>query len=169
MGLEMKKILLAAAVAAAIPGSAFASSGNTSTANGTATATIVAPIVLTHTSGAALNFGRFTTGTGGTVTVSAGGVGSVGGDVAFVPGSSSTSDGFTVAGDSGRSFSIVTTGGTVSSGSANMTFTTTPSAASAALSSAGTASFTVGGTLTVPGTAAAGSYSGSYSATVTYN
>ena len=37
------------------------------------------------------------------------------------------------------------------------------------LSTTGTASFTVGGTLTVTGTAPAGSYTGTYSATVTYN
>jgi len=165
----MKKILFVAVVAAALPGTAFAASGNTSTANGSATAVVVSPIVLTHTSGAALNFGNFTTGTGGSVTVSAVGVASVGGDVAHVPGSNSTADAFTVAGDSGRAFTIATTSGTVTAGAASMSFTTTPSATSAALGSSGTASFSVGGTLTVPGTAAAGSYMGSYSATVTYN
>lgn len=169
VGQNMKKFLFAAVVAAALPGTAFAASGNTSTANGTATATVVAPIVLTHTSGAALNFGKFTTGTGGSVTVSAAGAASVGGDVGLVPGSTSTADAFTVAGDGGRSFSIVTTGGTVTSGSASMSFTTTPSASAATLGTAGTASFTVGGTLTVGATAVAGSYSGTYSATVTYN
>ena len=165
----MKKLLLAAAVAAALPGSAYAASGNTSTANGTATATVVAPIVLTHTPSAALNFGKFTTGTGGSVTVSAAGVASVGGDVGLVPGSTSSADAFTVAGEGGRSFSIATTGGSVTSGSASMTFTTVPSATSATLGTSGTASFTVGGTLTVSGTAVAGSYSGTYSATVAYN
>lgn len=165
----MKKLLMAAAVAAALPGTAFAASGNTSTATGSATATVVAPIVLTHTSGAALNFGKFTTGTGGSVTVSSAGVASVGGDVGLVPGSTSSADAFTVAGESGRSFSIATTGGTVTSGSASMSFTTSPSATSATLGSSGTASFSVGGTLTVSGTAVAGAYTGTYSATVTYN
>lgn len=169
----MKKIILASTLgamgilAAATP--AFAGSGNQSTATGTATATIVAPIVLTHPATASLNFGRFTTGTGGTVTVTAAGTGSVGSDVTFVPGSTNSADQFTVAGDSGRSFSITTTGGNVSSGATNLAFTTTASAATAALSGTGTANFTVGGTLTVTGTAPAGSYTGTYSATVTYN
>ncbi len=168
----MKKIILASATAAlAILGAtpALAGSGNQSTATGSATATIVAPIVLTHPATASLNFGRFTTGTGGTVTVTAAGVGSVGSDVTFVPGSTNAADQFTVAGDASRSFSITTTGGNVTSGATNLAFTTSASAATTALSGTGTASFTVGGTLTVTGTAPAGSYTGTYSATVTYN
>ena len=169
----MKKIILASIITLASVGigatPAFAGSGNTSTATGTATATIVAPIVLTHTTGASLNFGRFTTGTGGSVTITAAGVGSVGTDVTFVPGSTTSADAFTVAGDGSRSFGISTTGGNVTSGATNLAFTTTPSATTATLTAGGTSSFTVGGTLTVSGTAAAGSYSGTYTATVTYN
>jgi len=148
---------------------AFAAPGNTSTATGTASATIVAPIVLTHPATASLSFGRFTTGNGGSVTISAAGVGSVGSEVTFVPGSTPSADQFTVAGDASRAFAITTTGGNISSGATNLAFTTTASAASGALTAGGTASFTVGGTLTVPGTAPAGSYTGTYSATVTYN
>lgn len=169
----MKKIILASSVvfgiAMASGTPAFAGSGNTSSATGTASATIVAPIVLTHPSGAALNFGRFTTGTGGTVTVTAAGVGSVGSDVTFAPGSTNSADSFTVAGDASRSFSITTTGGNVTSGATNLAFTTSASAATATLTAGGTSSFTVGGTLTVSGTAPAGAYTGTYSATVTYN
>jgi len=165
----MKKLLVIVAAAAIIPGTAMAASGNTSTANGSATATVVSPIVLTHTTNAALNFGKFTTGTGGSVTVTAAGAGSVGGDVGLVPGSTISADAFTLTGDPSRSFSIATTGGSVSSGGTSMSFTTAPSAASGTLSSTGTASFTVGGTLTVGSTVAAGTYSGTYSATVAYN
>ncbi|MFM9934574.1 MAG: DUF4402 domain-containing protein [Novosphingobium sp.] len=169
----MKKIILASAIVfgtalvSATP--AFAASGNTSTATGSATATIVSPIVLTHTSGAALGFGRFSTGTGGTVVVTTAGAGSVGGDVGFVPGSVNSADAFTVAGDAGRSFSIATTGGSVTAGTTSMAFTTTTSASTDTLSVGGTGGFTVGGTLTVAGTEAAGAYTGTYSATVTYN
>ena len=148
---------------------AHAATGNTSTAAGTASATIVAPIVLTHTAGASLNFGKFTTGTGGTVIVSSAGVGSVTGDVGFVPGSTNSADAFTVAGDASRSFSIATTGGNVVNGAATMAFTTTASAATGTTTAAGTAGFSVGGTLTVASTSIAGSYIGSYTATVTYN
>ncbi|WP_298188770.1 DUF4402 domain-containing protein [Novosphingobium sp.] len=165
----MKKIILASAIVLASASPAFAASGNTSTASGSATATIVEPIVLTHTSGAALGFGRFTTGTGGSVTVSAAGVGSVGGDVAFVPGSTNSADAFSVTGDASRSFSISTGAGTVTDGTTSISFTTSPSAATGTLSSGGTATFSVGGQLTLAGTEAAGAYTGTYSATVTYN
>ncbi|WP_292931260.1 DUF4402 domain-containing protein [Novosphingobium sp. PASSN1] len=164
----MKKIILASAIALISATPAFAASGNSSTASGSATATIVEPIVLTHTSGAALGFGRFTTGTGGSVTVSAAGVGTAGGDVAFVPGSTNSADAFTVAGDAGRSFSISTGSGTVTDGTTTIGFTTAPSAATGTLTG-GAASFSVGGVLTLAGTEAAGAYTGSYSATVTYN
>lgn len=164
----MNKLALAAILIAA-PGSAFAASGNSSTATGASNATVVTPIVLTHTSGAALGFGKFTRGTGGTVVVSPAGVGSITADVGFVPGSTTSADAFTVAGDSNRSFAITTTSGSVTQGANSMAFTTTPSAATATTSGTGTSSFTVGGTMTVSGTQATGAYSGTYNATVTYN
>jgi hypothetical protein len=169
----VKKIILASAIALVSIGAsaspAFAASGNTSSASGSATATVVQPIVLTHTSGAALGFGRFTTGTGGSVIVSSAGVGSVSGDVAFVPGSSNSADAFTVTGDASRSFSISTGSGSVTDGTTSIGFTTAASAATGTLSAGGTASFSVGGELTLAGTEAAGAYAGTYSATVTYN
>lgn len=165
----MKKIILASVIAIVSATPAFAASGNSSTTNGAATATIVAPIVLTHTSGAALGFGRFSTGTGGTVVVTSAGVGSITGDVAFVPGSTNSADAFTVAGDNGRSFSISTAAGSVTDGTDTMTFTTSASLATDTLSATGTGGFTVGGTLTVAGTEGANAYTGSYAATVTYN
>ncbi|NBC36915.1 DUF4402 domain-containing protein [Novosphingobium sp. FSY-8] len=165
----MKKFLIAAAALAVSAAPAYAASGNTSTAAGTATAEVVAPIVLTHASGAALSFGKFTTGTGGTVVVTAAGVGSVTADVGFVPGSTVSADSYSLTGDANRSFSIATTSGSVSNGSRSMSFTTAPSASGGTLSASGAASFTVGGTLTVAGTEPAGVYTGSYNATVTYN
>ncbi|MBX9885891.1 MAG: DUF4402 domain-containing protein [Novosphingobium sp.] len=164
----MKKIILASAIVLISASPAFAASGNTSSATGSATATIVEPIVLTHVATAALGFGTITTGTGGTVTVSSAGIGSVGGDVAFVPGSVNSADRFTVSGDAGRTFAITTTGGNVSAGSTNIAFTTSASAATGTLTG-GTAAFSVGGQLTLAGTEAAGAYTGTYSATVTYN
>ncbi|NKJ44720.1 DUF4402 domain-containing protein [Novosphingobium sp. SG720] len=164
----MKKIAVIAAViaaAAAVP--AFAA-GNTATTNGTATATVIAPITLAHTSGAALKFGTFTTGAG-SITVGAGGAGSVSGGVVFVTGNANAADAFTVTGDPSRSFAITTTGGTIANGTNTIPFTTAASAATGALDSKGNASFTVGGTLTLAGTEPAGAYSGTYSATVTYN
>lgn len=165
----MKKSILLAAAIAALPVPALAA-GNTDTQQGTATATVVAPIALTHTPGAALNFGMFTAGTGGTVVVTAAGAPSATGGVAIIPGGSPAADAFSVTGDANRSFSIVTTASTVASpGGATLSFTTAPSAATATLNASGAASFTVGGTLTVPNTAAAAVYNGNYTATVTYN
>lgn len=166
----MKKIALAALIAASIASPAFAASGNTSTAAGSAAATVVSPITLTHTTGATLNFGKFTAGTGGTVAVTAAAVGSVSGDVGFVPGSVVAADAFTVYGDVSRNFSISTGAGSVANATgATMAFTTTPSAANGTTDSSGNASFTVGGTLTVGAAQATGVYNGSYNATVTYN
>jgi hypothetical protein len=165
----MKKILVSTAIALTFAAPAYAASGNTSTAAGTAQANVIAPIVLTHVSSASLNFGSFTTGTGGTVQVTPASVGSTSLDVAFVPGSTEAADQFTVKGDNSRNFAIATTSGTVSYNGTSIAFTTTPSAASGTTSTTGTASFTVGGTLTLVGTEAAGGYTGTYNATVTYN
>ena len=165
----MKKILISAVVALSFAAPAYAASGNASTASGAAAATVVAPIVLLHPASATLNFGSFTTGTGGSVVVTAVGLGSVTGDVGFVPSTAEAADQFVVKGDNNRNFIIATTGGSVSNGTVTMAFTTTPSAAAGTLSATGVGAFSVGGTLTVVGTEAAGTYSGSYNAFVAYN
>ncbi|MFC3099897.1 DUF4402 domain-containing protein [Altererythrobacter lauratis] len=166
----MKKIaIVAAASAAVLSVPALAAPGNQSTADGAATAEVVAPLTLTHVAGATLNFGTFVPGTvGGSVTVSRAGNGTAGGDVTLMPGSVEAADSFTVAGDAGRRFSIVTGAGTVTSGGNTMDFTT-DARANHTLDSSGAASFTVGGTLTVGANQPAGVYTGSYSVTVTYN
>jgi hypothetical protein len=80
-----------------------------------------------------------------------------------------TADKFSVTGDTARSFAITTTNGTISNGTKTMAFTTKPSLATLTTSAAGTATFTVGGTLTATGTETPGNYTGTYNATVTYN
>ena len=165
----MKKFVIAAAMIALSSGSAYAASGNTSTTAGAAAAIVVSPITIAHDSGAVLNFGKFTAGTGGTVVVDVAGAGTTTSDVGFVPGSVEAADSFSVLGDPNRHFSIATTGGSVVSGSNSMNFTTVPSASGDTLDSTGNGSFTVGGTLTVAAAQAVGSYTGSYNATVTYN
>ncbi len=167
---NLTAVLLALTLSTVPLASAYAASGNTSTTSGAVAADIVAPIVLTHTTGSALNFGKFTVGSGGTVVVTAAGAGSVTGSVNFVPGGNTvTADAFTVTGDDNRSFSIATTNSTITNGTKTMAFTTKASATTEKLSATGTATFTVGGTLTVVGTETPGSYTGSYSATATYN
>jgi Domain of unknown function (DUF4402) len=169
----MKKIaFLSAAAFAVIATPAFALPGDSDTDNGAATAEIVAPIVLTHTTGAMLDFGTFTTGdNGGTIVVTRAGNGTATSDVTLVQGSVEAADQFTVAGDPGRRFSITAGSGTVSNGAATpvtMAFIT-DARANHTLDAAGTAAFSVGGTLTVLGSEPAGVYTGSYSVTVAYN
>ena len=165
----MKKILLSAVIALSVSAPAYAASGNTSTDTGSAAANVVTPIVLTHTTGATLNFGSFTTGTGGTVVVGPDGTGSTTSDVAFVPNSTEAADQFTVKGDNSRSFAISTGGGNVAFGSTTIAFTTSVTSPTATLSATGTAAFGVGGTLTLHGSEGPGTYTGTYNATVTYN
>lgn len=165
----MKKLLVLAVTAAAISAPAMAAPGDTSTAQGAATAEVVAPITLAHTNGAALNFGTFTTGdAGGSVVVDQAGVGTATGEVTLLGGSVEAADSFTVAGDANRAFTIATTGGTVSNGSDSMAFTTS-AATSGLLNASGTAAFSVGGALSIAGGESAGTYTGSYSVTVAYN
>lgn len=165
----MKKLIVTAAAAAVVSAPAMAAPGDTATAQGSATAEIVSPITLTHVTGAALDFGTFTTGdNGGTVVVDLAGNGTVTSDVTLIGGSTEAADEFDVAGDASRSFAITTTGGSVSNGTDSMNFTTS-AAASGTLSAAGAASFNVGGTLTVAGGESSGTYNGTYDVTVTYN
>ena len=161
----MNKFLIAAAVVALSSAPAFAAN-NTATASGTASATVVAPITLTHTAGKNLNFGAFASAAG-SVTVNADSTNSTTG-LSLISGATTAADGFTVGGDANRVFDITTTGGTVKNGAISMSFTTSAAATSGTLSAAGAATFAVGGTLTVVGTEAAGAYTGTYTATVTY-
>ncbi len=166
----MKKMaILSAATLAVFATPALAAPGDSATADGAATAEIVAPITLTHVTGATLDFGTFTTGdTGGTVVVSRAGAGSITGDVRLVQGSVEAADQFDVTGDAERRFSITTGAGTVGNGTDTMNFTT-DARANHTLGTDGTADFTVGGTLTVNGDESEGVYTGSYSVTVAYN
>lgn len=166
----MKKIVLGAALLAISATSAQAATGSTATATGSASATVVAPLKITHNSGAALNFGTFTAGTGGTVVVTSAGAGSVTGDVGTVTGNTNAADAFSVTGDGTRAFNIsASSSNSVSTGGATpstMAFTlTTPASASLA---AGAYTLNVGGTLTVGSAQAAGAYTGTYTVTVTY-
>ncbi|MFM5930713.1 MAG: DUF4402 domain-containing protein [Novosphingobium sp.] len=165
----LKHLCLAAAIGLSIQ-SAQAASGNSKTVSGTASATVLGPIVLTHQNGAALKFGKFaSSGTAGTVTVNAAGVGSVSGGVTFVPGSVTSTDRFRVVGDANRQFSITTGNGTVTLGTSSMAFTTAPVVATATLPGSGVTFFDVRGTLSVNAGQPGGNYSGTYSVTVAYN
>lgn len=152
-----------------LPSGVAHAGGNAASASGTANSVVVAPLVLSHVGGTALNFGKFTPGNGGSVVITASGSAYTTGGTAFVPGNANQADQFSVTGDAGRNFSIATGNGTVNSGLATMSFTTTPAIASATLSPSGSAQFWVGGTLSVPALQTAGSYAGSYTVTIAYS
>lgn len=166
---RLRVAVIAALLGVAGATSAQAASGNHSTTAGSATAHVIAPLVLRHVRGHELNFGSFSVGTGGTVMVNSNGLGSVSNDVRFAPGSVTAADEFEVTGDHDRNFSIVTHSGTVRDGSKIIHFTTTPSSDQGRLNTLGRATFTVGGTLALTGSETAGTYRGKYHATVTYD
>lgn len=156
----MKKFVLAA-VAATFAVPAAAAPGDTATDQGTATATIIAPISILH-DGGALDFGTLVSPTvSSTVTVVAGSPTVTSGDAVWMSGGSS--DSFTVSGQAGRTFSISTTGGTMG----GMSFTT-DAPGTGTIGAGGSTGFSVDGELTVPANQAAGTYTGTYDATVTY-
>lgn len=156
--------------------------GNTATsANTTASATIIRPIGIALNEGSALRFGNIVPSANGTVkvapddtpTYSAGIVAFTGSGAAGIISAAK----FTVSGDPSNSFSItlptsvqITTG----EGGATMTvdtFTSTPSETGTLSSgeAAGTASLNVGAKLTVAATQATGTYTGTFQVTVAYN
>ena len=165
----MKKLVILAGIAAAIATPAAAAPGNSSQASGAATATVIAPITLTHTSTAALNFGSFTAGTAaGSITVDQAGVGSEGGDATLLSTAVTAADEFVVTGDVGRAYSISAAGGTVNrTGGGSMTFTVDAPTGGTIVS--GGTTFNVGGTLSVGANQTPGVYTGTYAVTATYN
>lgn len=168
----MKKIALVALATVLATGTAHAQSGSTDSATGDATVTVVAPITVTHVDGAVLDFGMITAGTGGTVLVAvADGTATAGGDVAFVTGSATSRDEFTVAGDPDRTFDITADNTVVTrvGFTETMAVRTDLAATTGLLDGTGATSFYVGGRLTVAASQVAGTYDGTYDVTTTYN
>lgn len=121
-----------------------------------------------------LTFGKFVAGTGGTVTVGAGGVRSASAGVALVPSGAGATAQFSVTGDPSRTYAIsLPANGVVlmTSGADSMAvnnFTGSP-ALSGQLSGGGTQTVFVGATLSVGSQQPRGSYSGTFDVTVNYN
>lgn len=131
-----------------------------------------AAIVIVNTQ--ALAFGSFAAASGGSVTVSAGGMRSVGGGVALLSAGAGTAAQFAVSGDANVTYAIsLPADGTVSlaSGTNSMavnTFTSSPSP-TGTLGAGGAQTLSVGATLSVGSNQAIGSYSGTFDVTVNYN
>lgn len=147
---------------------------------GVALASMVAPTSWAQVSVAikndqSLSFGSFVAGNGGSVTVSTTGKRSAGGGVVLIPSSLGTAAQFTVSGDLNATYTIQLPVNDVVSltGPGNgmfvNTFTSTPSGAGGNLGAGGSQALSVGGTLNVGSGQTPGSYSGTFSVTVSYN
>ena len=118
---------------------------------------MVAPIVMHHTPGSALNFAKFTVGTGGGVVVNAVGIGSATGNVKFVPGFAVSFDAFALADETAHNSSTIITNSTIAFGGKTIAFVTVPSAANST-TAAGTAKCKTGGTSTLSGAETPGNF-----------
>ncbi|MGB3753207.1 MAG: DUF4402 domain-containing protein [Parerythrobacter sp.] len=164
----MKKIALAS-VAALIATPAFAAPGDTASADGEASATIVAPITLT--SDANLDFGAIVADkdVAGTVVIAPGSDTATYNNVENVGTSSVTRAQFTVGGETGQSgLTYTATANDLTSNGNTMGLTLDISAAPTSISGTASDTFFVGGTLSVAANQPAGDYTGSYTLTANY-
>ena len=168
-------LTVAAALCAVAGGNALAASGTGSTVTGSASAQIAAPIRLV--AGTALQFGTIAQPvTGGTLTMSPQGTltstGDMGASSSIAQSGARTAASFTLTGTPNALYSISgVTQVTISNGSKTMTvgqFTTNVAFAVGQIGTGGTATFTIGATLTASGGQATGSYSGTFPIIVTY-
>lgn len=125
----------------------------------------------------ALSFGSFVAGSGGTVAVSTAGSRSATGGVTLITSGGGAASQSTVTGTSGSTYSITLPANgdvSLSDGNANTmavnNFVSNPAATSGStgLLSGGSQTLYVGATLSVANSQPAGSYSGTFSVTVTY-
>ena len=147
---------------------------------GVALAFIVAPTGLAQVSVAIkndqpLSFGSFVADGGGSVTVGTTGNRSAAGGVVLIPSSLGTAAQFTISGDPHATYTIQLPGNdfvSLTGSGINMfinNFLSTPSNAGGQLGAGGSQALSVGGTLEVGSDQASGSYSGTFSVTVSYN
>ncbi|MDE2405636.1 MAG: DUF4402 domain-containing protein [Sphingomonadales bacterium] len=148
-----------------------ASAGSTAaTRSGSAAATVIVRLRVTHVAGAALNFGRFTVGPlGGTIAIDAAGTATTTGDVALLPGAATAADSFTLAGDPNRGAEMKAWPGTISFAGHALSFTPKTAVGWLRLDAAGTGAVAITGTLTIPPGTPPGTYTGTYLYSAAYN
>lgn len=160
------KIFAFSILAMALSAKSFAQSSATAEAS----ATIIQPISISKVTD--MNFGNIAAGTGGTVVLATDGTRTQTGGITLpVSAGTVAAAGFTVSGDVDRTFSITLPSSiTLTNGTDNLTvndFTSTPSTTGTLTE--GTATVSVGATLTVPASAPAGVYTNTTDLTVTVN
>jgi hypothetical protein len=180
MNRNLQKFALRSSVAIALALTGAAAFAANVTAN--ATATVITPISIAKASD--LKFGRFAPGAGGTMTVSTTGAPSFTGILRPSTSGTTSAAVFNVAGDADATYGITYTpsGATLTKGvsdSMGITYTVDvggqtgapgdPAVATGTLSSGGTQTIAVGGTLTVSSTQPVGDYTGSINVAVEYN
>lgn len=176
---ELRRTLpaLGALAGCALFGStAQAQSANTATSQGTAQASIVAPLKIT--AGTSLRFGQFANATtAGTITIDPFGAvttagGMVGANTFVQTGAGRGNATFSVTGNANAAFGVTVSANVfVASGANRMNvtgFTGNVANSAAVLDAAGNYTLNVGATINVNANQAVGTYSGTYVLTVTY-
>lgn len=163
-------ILRATAIAAiALSGTVVAGQAYAASASGSASATIATPVSISETT--ALSFGTILADdtASSTIVVSSAGARSVGSGSAQLLGGTVSNAAFSVSGESGATYTISYTAGSLTGpGTAMAVDTFTDDTSSTGTLTGGSDTFNVGATLTVGANQTAGSYSGSYTVTVNY-
>jgi len=143
---------------AALLASVYGSSLTAATFNGTATATVIAPLTLAQTT--PMNFGTVAVGAaGGTVVMTSAGARSVTGDANAIAAGAGTAGAYTITGQAAQAYTMTIAGGTLTDGGgANPMSLSAFTFVSPALTG-GADAFSVGATLTLPPNQPAGAYS----------
>jgi hypothetical protein len=160
---------IVAASALAI-GNLFGGVAQAADATSSATAKVVTPITVSNT--AALAFGSFSAGSGGTILIGTDGARSKTAGVVLLNSSTGAAAAFAVNGENNTTYTIsLPTTVSVSDGTNTMSlgsFVSNPSG-TGTLSGSGAQTINVGATLTVASSQAAGNYTGSFNVSVEYN
>jgi len=146
---------------------ALSTSASAAEATGSAGATIIAPLAISNTAG--LNFGTVAPGSeSATVVLATDGTRTCAAALTCLD-ENHQAAAFAVTGQSSYSYDItVPASVTMTDGGSNSMTATLSGSKSSGTITDGTDSFTVGGTLTVAGSQAAGSYTGSFTVEVAY-